>query len=84
VLFWGQVVYSWVSNQDAGSDVFTINSHTGEVTTKRMLDRETQDTYVLNIMASDNYPSAIKPDGSPNNSTCRNVKSYCLVLSFGR
>ncbi|CAG0919365.1 unnamed protein product [Notodromas monacha] len=64
-----RVYYSLKDTASTAATLFSVNPTTGDVKTRVQLDREVGATYVFDIMASDNYPSAIKPDGTPNNST---------------
>lgn len=45
------------------SDKFSINSSTGEVRTKQMLDREKIGSYVVNVRATDMGTSQLSTDG---------------------
>lgn len=45
---------------------FAIDRYTGNITTKKMFDREEQDFYNVKVIATDNSPSALYKTGVPN------------------
>jgi len=51
---------------DNFKDLFTIDRHTGNITTLVTFDREIEDIYNVNIIATDNSPSALFKTGEHN------------------
>ena len=63
-------VYYYIKENSEGHRYFAINSQTGEISTKTILDREDKNAYALEIEARDGAPSA-RPNsrGKPNSVT---------------
>ncbi|XP_014282551.1 DE-cadherin isoform X2 [Halyomorpha halys] len=57
-----QVTYELADN----TENFAIDRYTGNITTKKMFDREEQDFYNVKVIATDNSPSALYKTGVPN------------------
>jgi len=51
---------------DDNKDLFTIDPHTGNITTLVTFDREVEDLYFVKIIATDNSPSALFKTGEHN------------------
>ncbi|KAK9497090.1 hypothetical protein O3M35_004467 [Rhynocoris fuscipes] len=57
-----QVTYELADNKEN----FAIDRYTGNITTLKIFDREEQDVYNVKVIATDNSPSAVLPDGKHN------------------
>jgi len=53
---------SWITSRT----LFTIDPHTGNITTLVTFDREVEDLYNVKIIATDNSPSALFKTGEHN------------------
>lgn len=47
-------------------NIFTIDRYTGNITTLQAFDRETENTYTVKVIATDNSPSALFKTGEHN------------------
>lgn len=57
-----QVTYELADHQE----LFAIDPHTGNITTRVVFDREQKDFYNVKVIATDNSPSALYSSGDPN------------------
>jgi hypothetical protein len=62
VIVFFQVTYTLADH----TDLFSIDPKTGNITTLKTFDREEKDFYSVKVYATDNSPSALFSDGSPN------------------
>ncbi|XP_049959690.1 DE-cadherin [Schistocerca serialis cubense] len=58
-----QVTYALA---DDNTDLFSIDPKTGNITTKKSFDRETNTVFLVKVLAYDNSPSALLLNGKPN------------------
>jgi hypothetical protein len=62
VIVFFQVTYTLADH----TDLFNIDSKTGNITTLKTFDHEEKDFYNVNVYATDNSPSSLYSDGSHN------------------
>ncbi|XP_059477254.1 DE-cadherin isoform X2 [Neocloeon triangulifer] len=69
---YNQVTYELGDHQD----LFEIDEYTGNITTKVTFDREEKDSYVIKVIAKDNFESALLQNGQPN----KGQQSFHIII----
>ena len=67
-------MYYYIDSKSEGENYFKINSQTGEISTKVIIDRETKGAYALEIEARDGAPSARPRSGGKPNSVTKFIR----------